>query len=164
MSFQIEWKTENGDLLLGKQNSTSTKLMSKKTYLTISVIHFIPSRSQDGQSITCSATNSVSTHAKTSQTVLKLIYKPDVKVTQTNKLGAKEGGNLQFRCNSQAKPAATEMFWTFNGKRLIQESDSVLTLTSVSRDHHGAIVQCLAKNAIGEGVGQTKVHLKCKYF
>ena len=160
--FQIEWRTQDGKLLLGSQNSSSSKVLKKKTYLTISVIHFIPRRSQDGQSITCSATNSVSPQEKTSQVVLKLIYKPEVKITQTNKLSSKEGEDLQFRCNSQAKPPVTEISWSVNGKHLAQESSPVLTLTSVSRDHHGAIVQCVARNVVGEGMAQTKVHIKCK--
>ena len=94
--------------------------------------------------------------------MLKVIYKPEVTVTQTSLDGeGKPGDTFQFRCNTQASPKVTSIEWFVNEIKLPDESRDMLML-EVSSDLNGASVKCQAKNVIGLTTDETKIQLKCE--
>ena len=92
-----------------------------------------------------------------------MIYKPVVKLVQTNRMGAKEGDNVSFKCHIKAHPEVTNISWFLDGKLLVQESAAVLTLDRVTRDYHGAGVKCSARNTVGVGQDQIQLQIRCKF-
>ena len=161
--FQLEWRDEAGQLLLASQNSTSIKLRDDKVSRTISMIKILPKKSDDERKISCIASNSAASETKSSQLTFKVIFKPEVKVTQTDMMGGgKPGDTLQFRCNTQANPRVANIEWFLNEQKLPDESSNILTLKVTSHDLNGAIIKCLAKNEIGVATDEIKIQLQCK--
>ena len=125
------------------------------------MIQLLPRRSKIRQKISCSATNSVS-GVKTTNIQLQLIYKPEVTLSQTNKLTAMAGEEVLMSCKLRANPEVTNISWFINTKQLALESRPTLTLSGISHDYYGASVQCRATNMLGEGRDQVKLEFKCK--
>ena len=127
------------------------------------MIKILPKKKHDNQKISCIATNSAATEAKSSQVILKLIYKPEMKVTQSNiKGGGKPGDTLQFNCFTKANPRVTDIEWFLNEKKLPGESRDMLLLRIATQDMHGATIKCIARNMIGSATDEMKIQLKCK--
>ena len=126
------------------------------------MIKILPKKSDDNQKISCIASNSGTSESKSSQLTYKVIYRPEVTVTQTTMVGGgKPGDNLQFRCNTKANPEVTNIEWFVNERKLPDESANILML-KVSSDLHGAIIKCQAKNFVGVATDEMKIQLTCK--
>jgi phage FluMu gp28-like protein len=139
------------------------KLYGTKTFRTISMIKIIPKKEHDKQNISCISTNSVASDFKSSQVTLKLLYKPDIKVTQSKtKGGEKPGDTVQFNCFSKATPRVTEIEWFLNDEKLPDESRDMLLLKIGRTDMNGARIKCVARNTIGSAADEIKIQLKCK--
>ena len=60
----------------------SIKLYNTNTFRTISIVKIVPKKGDNNKKISCVATSAVSLEEKSSQAILKLLYKPEVKVIQ----------------------------------------------------------------------------------
>jgi len=157
---ELEWKDEEGRRLQASEESKTIKLSDNTRFRTISIIKLLPKKTDNYRNISCIASNSAASDSKSSQVMLKVIYKPEVTVTQTSLDGeGKPGDTFQFRCNTQASPKVTSIEWFVNEIKLPDESRDMLML-EVSSDLNGASVKCQAKNVIGLTTDETKIQLK----
>ena len=139
------------------------KLYDTKTFRTISLIKIIPKKEHDKQNISCISTNSVASDFKSSQVTLKLLYKPQIKVTQSNTNGGeKPEDTVQFNCFSKATPRVTDIEWFLNDEKLPDESRDMLLLIIGRTDLNGARIKCVARNKIGSASDEIKIQLKCE--
>ena len=119
------------------------KLYDTKTFRTISKIKIIPRKEHDKQNISCISTNSVASDFKSSQVTLKLLYRPEIKVTQSKTNGGeKSGDTVQFNCFSKATPRVTDIEWFLNDEKLPGESRDILLL-KIAKTDYGNICQNL---------------------
>ena len=161
--FQLEWRDGKGDRLPVIEDLKSMKLYETKTFRTISIIKIIPRKEHDKRNISCISKNSVASYFKSSQVTLKLLYKPEVKVTQNNTNGGERPGETaQFNCFSKATPRATDFEWFLNDEKIPDESRDMLLLKLSRTDMNGARIKCVARNMIGSAADEIKIQLKCK--
>ena len=137
------------------------QLPGTKIFRTISVIKLVASKKNDKQKISCNANNSAGKYSQSTQTVLKLLYKPEVKVRQSSSGGKKPGDTLQFDCFSKSYPRVKGIEWYLNDRKLHGETQDILRL-KVKREMTEARVKCVVKNMIGSGEDQIKILLECK--
>ena len=146
-----------------KENSKSMELTGTKIFRTISVIKIIPNKNHDNQKIICTAKNSQTNEVRSSEVILKLLYKPEIKVKQSDTAGrGKPGDNVRFDCFTKANPRVTDIEWFLNDEKLLGESGDMLLLETVTPDMAGATVKCVAGNMIGSAEDEIKIKLKCK--
>ena len=126
------------------------------------MISIFAKKTENMLKLSCIASSSASSRSKSSQVLLKVIYKPEVTITQTSKVeGGKPGDNLQFRCNTQAIPEVTSIEWFLNESKLPEWRGNILML-EVSPDLNGASVKFQAKNLVGVAEETMKIQLKCE--
>ena len=159
---ELEWRDADDNLFPAKEYSRSMQLPGTQIFRTISVIKIVASKKNNNQRISCNANNSDGKHSKSSQTILKLLYKPEVKVRQGSSEGENPGDTTQFNCFSKSYPRVTDVEWYVNGEKLPGETQDILLLKAVHMDMSGTIVKCVVKNIIGSGEDQIKIQLKCK--
>ena len=110
------------------------------------MIKILPKKSDDNQKISCIASNSAASESKSSQLTFKVIFRPEVTVTQTTMVGGgKPGDTLQLRCNTKANPEVTNIEWFLNERKLPDEFANILMLKVSSHDLHGNTIKCQAK-------------------
>ena len=127
------------------------------------MLKILPKKSDDNQKISCIASNSATSESKSSQLTFKVIFRPEVTVTQTTMVGGgKPGDNLQLRCNTKANPEVTNIEWFVNERKLPDESTNILMLKVSSHGLHVNTIKCQAKNLIGVSSDEMKIQLKCK--
>merc|ERR1719244_949118 len=157
---ELEWRDVDDNLFPAKEYSRSMQLPGTQIFRTISVIKIVASRKNNNQRISCNANNSDEKHSKSSQTILKLLYKPEVKVRQGSSEGENPGDTTQFNCFSKSYPRVTDVEWYVNGEKLPGETQNILLLKEVHMEMTGATVKCVMKNIIGSGEDQIKIQLK----
>jgi len=140
---QLEWKT--GGLKIKNIQTKAEKIPGTVTFKTVSILKFIPLRTDDGVEVTCL----ISTTEESSTALLSVMYKPVVKLSH-DKVDIMEGDRVVFTCTSSAPPGPVLYTWMVRGK--VQEgSEAEFVVDKMSREQDQVVVQCKVENSVGTG-------------
>ena len=140
----------------------SMKLYNTNTFRTISIVKIVPKKGDNNKKISCVATSAVSLEEKSSLTILKLLYKPEVKVIQDIPKERESEEQLKFNCFTKARPKANKFEWFLNDMKLSgKDTDTLILETNIMKTPK-AEVKCLATNSVGQAVNSVKIQLNCK--
>ncbi|XP_042232881.1 uncharacterized protein LOC121873411 [Homarus americanus] len=148
---------------------THTKVVEDGN-LTISILHFTPKPQDDGAMLICQATNEkLPDQAVQDSRLLSVSYAPQVRVLlgkSLDPLRIKEGDDVYFECQVDAKPPIFKVAWRHNGVELLAGagvfvSNMSLVVQRVTRGHGGDYT-CEASN-IKDTSSSPPLHLDVKY-
>ena len=140
----------------------SMKLYDTNTFRTISIVKIVPKRGDNNKNISCVATSAVSREEKSSLTILKLLFKPVVRVIQDTPKEDESDEQLRFNCFTEARPKASKFEWYLNDIKMSGEDTDKLVLdTNIMKTPEGE-VKCMATNIIGQAANAVKLQLNCK--
>ena len=129
-----------------------SRMEDGRTWKTTSRFQFVP---LEDQSVTCSAHSDAFPDPKDSRALhLKVVYRPRVEVEALPRQ-AREGQDVTFTCSSVASPGDVTYKWFINDNEIEGQTDSVLTLERVGREHNMAEVRCKVENSVGIGEAAT---------
>ncbi|XP_076366986.1 cell adhesion molecule 2-like isoform X2 [Tachypleus tridentatus] len=151
----IEWFKGN------RQLKTASSNVSSHGNVTVSLLAFIPTVTDDEKPLSCSAMNPLIPDSTLTDTqTLDVRYKPQLNIIMTsrpNSFTAKEGGDVTLNCNIKAKPAVTTVNWVLEDQDLYTNLSAgvfvrnhTVLLASVDRSQSG-IYKCVATNTQGMG-------------
>ncbi|XP_067137967.1 protein turtle-like isoform X2 [Centruroides vittatus] len=139
--------------------------------LTISVLTYVPTISDNGRNLSCRADNPQLRDSEIEDVWFLDVYYPP-QLTLSNNLwkdmeAVTEKSDVTLICHIQANPPISEVSWRFNGKSLFSSpslgvviKNHTLLLSPVEKEHQG-YYQCRAENVEGKGNSQDlflKVH------
>lgn len=144
---------------ISEQDAEVSVLHNSNT--TNSILNFIPNIEDTGKFLKCRAENLEMPASQIEDSWnLDINYIPVAELTLGPTLDAdkiKEGDDVYFECNIDAKPASYKTSWWFNGVELKQNvreglimGNQSLVLQSLTRDNTGTY-SCQATNTIGKG-------------
>jgi len=140
---QLEWKT--GGLKIKNIQTKAEKIPGTVTFKTVSILKFVPLRSDDGVSVTCM----ISTTEESSTALLSVMYKPVVKLSH-DRADIMEGDRVVFTCTSSSPPGPVLYTWVVGGK--VQEgSEAEFVVDKMSREQDQVVVECRVENSVGTG-------------
>ena len=137
------------------------KLADMKTFETISVLRLKPGIEDDRKKIFCSVSSDISPSPTSTMTVLRLKYKPRIKLDYKSE-ALNEGDSFTATCKVDAYPEQVEYSWYVNGKLMELEKKDKLTILKVSKKHGNGRVECQARNSVGMATAEVTIKLKCK--
>ncbi|CAH1104103.1 unnamed protein product [Psylliodes chrysocephalus] len=167
---KISWIMDGKELVAPKYNSTHTE--SDDGNSTTSILSFVPSRLDNGRSLTCRASNHLVQNGVGEHTVkLNVFYVPILHLSLGSNLNPddiEEGDDVYFECKVNANPWAYKVLWKHNGQVMqanqkggVIMSTLALALQGVTRSQAGNY-SCVASNVEGDGDSNT-VDLKIMY-
>ncbi|XP_023241347.1 hemicentin-2-like [Centruroides sculpturatus] len=139
--------------------------------LTISVLTYVPTISDNGRNLSCRADNPQLRDSEIEDVWFLDVYYPP-QLTLSHNLwkdmeAVTEKSDVTLICHIQANPPISEVSWRFNGKSLFSSpslgvviKNHTLLLSPVEKEHQG-YYQCRAENVEGKGNSQDlflKVH------
>ena len=131
-----------------------SRMEDGRTWKTTSRFQFVP---LEDQSVTCSAHSDAFPDPKDSRALhLKVVYRPRVEVEALPRQ-AREGQDVTFTCSAVASPGDVTYKWFINDNEIEGQTDSVLTLERVGREHNMAEVRCKVENSVGIGEAATTI-------
>lgn len=152
---QLEWRVD-GVKIKNIQTETE-KMAGSVTFKTISNLKLVPTKADDGVSVSCF----ISTTGESSSVELSVMFKPDVKISHDKTIIA-EGDTVVFNCDSSAKPDNVLYTWIVDDEEIVHSAGQEhLVIEKISRQHNNAWVKCLAQNSVG--VGQDQEQIKVYY-
>lgn len=154
---QLEWRVDGVNI---KNIQTKTeKIPRSLTFKTISHLTLVPTKSDDGLTISCL----ISSTDKSSEVVISVMHKPDVKLSRVKeKNNIVEGENVVFNCDSSARPSDVLYTWMVDDEEKIHaQAQQNFQIGHITRQFHNSRVTCMARNKIG--VGQDQELLKIFY-
>lgn len=157
---QLEWRVDGINI---KNIETKTeKIPGSLTFKTVSRLNLVPSKLDDGLSVSCF----IPSTGETSSVVLNVSYKPDVKLTRVGEEKIiLEGDTVIFSCKALGKPSDFLYTWMVKEVETVHTQDQEnLVMDQISRQHHHAWVKCLVRNSVGVGQDQQQllIHYKPK--
>ncbi|TRY72468.1 hypothetical protein TCAL_04760 [Tigriopus californicus] len=161
-----------------KGTSTTTQVFRQSNLIhqplnaNVSVISYIPLISDHGKELRCLVDNpGLKDSTIEDSLILEIHYPPMLSLTHGSNLDLstiKEGDDVYFECQVQARPAIDKITWYLNENVLHQDLDGgiiianrTLVLQKVRRIHSG-FYTCRAKNVEGQA-SSNKVGLNVKY-
>ncbi|XP_033759002.1 cell adhesion molecule 2-like [Pecten maximus] len=146
-------------------SSTSSVSPASLSYVTVSRLTLTLTRAMNGQSVVCSAYNTVgSIISDTQQTTLDVQHGPTTSVslsTPGDTFTGNEGDTLpDITCTADCRPGCT-FVWTRPDNTNFTVSP-VLSLGQLDRSEQGTYV-CTARNDIGESNKTYSLYVRCKY-
>jgi len=141
-----------GDVLLQSHSATAREVEGRKTFVSVSTVHLVPIRENDGVVVSCTASNKVSPPV-TARVSLDVSYKPRVNIQSLVRTeDIEEGDDLKFTCEVSAKPSDVKFAWTLEGVDVTPaESEHIFTIKKVSKKEHQKLLSCTATNTVGTG-------------
>ena len=131
-----------------------SRMEDGRTWKTTSRFQFVP---LEDQSVTCSAHSDAFPDPRDSRALhLKVVYRPRVEVEALPRQ-AREGQDVTFTCSVVASPGDVTYKWFINDNEIEGQTDSVLTLERVGREHNMAEVRCKVENSVGIGEAATTI-------
>ena len=112
-------------------------MQDKKTWLTVSVLRFIPKRQS---SVHCSVYNDAFPTAKLSEPIkikFRDYVKPQVQQFVINQ-------PLELVCED--RPGHDEYQWVINGNTVNTETNNTLKILQINESYDGSVIKCLAYN------------------
>ena len=137
------------------------KLADMKTFETISVLRLKPGIEDDRKKIFCSVSSDISPSPTSTMTVLRLKYKPRIKIDYKSE-ALSEGDSFTASCLLDAYPEQVEYSWYLNGELMELEKKDKLTILKVTKKHGNGRVECQARNSVGMAAAEATIKLKCK--
>ena len=135
------------------------KMPGAVTFKTISNLKLVPTKADDGVSVSCF----ISTTGESSSVELSVMFKPDVKISHDKTIIA-EGDTVVFNCDSSAKPDNVLYTWIVDDEEIVHSTGQEhLVIEKISRRHNNAWVKCLAQNSVGVGQDQEQIKVYCKF-
>lgn len=131
-----------------------SRMEDGRTWKTTSRFQFVP---LEDQSVTCSAHSDAFPDPKDSRALhLKVVFRPRVEVEALPRQ-AREGQDVTFTCTAVSSPGDVTYKWFINDNEIEGQTDSVLTLERVGREHNMAEVRCKVENSVGIGEAATTI-------
>jgi len=155
---QLEWKVDGINV---KNIQTKTeKIPGSLTFKTVSNLNLLPSKADDGLSVSCF----ISSTAESSTVELSVLHKPDVKISRVNdKKIILEGDTVVFNCDCSAKPSDVLYTWMVEDEEMVHaRTQDSLVIDKITRQHHNAWVKCLVQNSVGTGQDQEQLRVYYK--
>jgi len=129
-----------------------SRMEDGRTWRTTSRFQFVPLEDQE---VICSAHSDAFPDPKDSRALqLKIVYRPRVEV-EALPSQAREGQDVTFTCSAMASPGDVTYKWFINDNEIEEQTESVLTLERVGREHNLAEVRCKVENSVGTGEAAT---------
>ena len=156
--MQLEWRVDGINI---KNIETKTeKIPGSLTFKTVSRLNLVPSKLDDGLSVSCF----IPSTGETSSVVLNVSYKPDVKLSRVGEEKIiLEGDTVIFSCKALGKPSDFLYTWMVKEVETVHTQDQEnLVIDQISRQHHHAWVKCLVRNNVGVGQDQQQLLIHCK--
>ncbi|XP_045465735.1 nephrin isoform X2 [Harmonia axyridis] len=169
-SAQITWIMDGKELKPPRFNYTQSD--STDGNVTTSTLTFVPTRLENGRSLSCRASNHfVRNGVKEASVKLNVFYAPIPMLTLGSNLNPddiEEGDDVYFECKVNANPWAYKVLWKHNGKVMQHDqkggiiiSSSDLALQGITKGQTGNY-SCIASNVEGDGESNV-VSLKIMY-
>ncbi|XP_074027396.1 sidestep VI isoform X2 [Leptinotarsa decemlineata] len=167
---KISWIMDGKELQPPKYNISQTD--SPDGNSTMSKISFIPTRLDNGRTLTCRASNHLVQNGVEEHSVkLNVFYVPILHLSLGSNLNPEdieEGDDVYFECKVNANPWAYKVLWKHNGQVMqanqkggVIMSTTALALQGVTRSQAGNY-SCVASNVEGDGDSNV-VDLKIMY-
>jgi len=156
---EIVWKDEDGKEILTNTITRTKKLEDRKSFDTISVLRLKPQIEDDQKKIFCTVSSDISPSPKSAMTVLRLKYKPRIKLSYKKEF-LNEGDSFSATCNVDAYPNHLEFSWYFDGQLMESERLNTLTISKVTKNHLNSLVKCQAKNSVGISEAEGTINVK----
>ena len=157
----IKWRI-NGKIIEEGIEEKVAKMVDGKRSMTVSTLSFLASADMSGDSLECEATNEAFKVVNKIDTKLIVQYKPIVKVS-VNSESIYEGDKIKIICEAEANPSEVEYEWSIHGNEIREAYGRDEIVIEASRDMHGGLVKCSAKNKIGKSFDEIKMNINCKY-
>ena len=144
---RIKWF--DGDKHLDSSNikEVVTKQGDNKTFKTHSTLTLMP---KENMNIKCSSFSEQFPSVKFSRVLqIKLRYAPKINI-ELSKDKIQEGDTFSITCNSKAYPENVTYKWFLGGKEIVEEKNNNLKIKDISREQHGAEVNCVVENEVGQ--------------
>ncbi|XP_077563901.1 neural cell adhesion molecule 2-like [Haemaphysalis longicornis] len=133
----------------GGQRLQHERMVSREAGSTLSTASFVVRAQDHGAQLTCRADNPSLPGSEISDSVLLNVqYPPQLSLTASERR-PHEGDNVTLRCDSNANPDVSAIWWRRDGQLLDWRKDT-LSLERVTRAQAG-LYECLASNSLGEG-------------
>lgn len=156
---EIVWKDEEGKEILTNTMTRTKRLADMKTFETISVLRLKPGIEDDRKKIFCSVSSDISPSPTSTMTVLRLKYKPRIKIDYKSE-ALSEGDSFTASCLLDAYPEQVEYSWYLNGELMELEKKDKLTILKVTKKHGNGRVECQARNSVGMATAEATIKLK----
>ncbi|XP_065167952.1 nephrin isoform X2 [Atheta coriaria] len=167
---KITWWMDNKEMKPYMFNHTQVDSLDGNS--STSTLTFMPSRLDNGRTLTCRAVNHlVQNGMEESSIKLNIFYLPILHLSLGSNLNPddiEEGDDVYFECKVNANPWAYKVLWKHNGQIMQQNqkggvimSNSDLALQGVTRSQAGNY-SCVASNVEGDG-DSNQVELKIMY-
>ena len=152
-------------MLLQSHSATAREVEGRKTFVSVSTVHIVPIRENDGVVVSCTASNKVSPPV-TARVSLDVSYKPRVNIQSLVRTeDIEEGDDLKFTCEVSAKPSDVKFAWTLEGVDVTPaESEHIFTIKKVSKKEHQKLLSCTATNTVGTGDDTLVLIVNCKWM
>ena len=129
-----------------------SRMADGRTWKTTSRFQFVPLEDQE---VICSAHSDPFPDPKDSRALqLKQVYRPRVQV-EVLPTQAREGQDVTLTCSATASPGDVTYKWFINDNEIEEQTEPVLTLERVGREHNLAEVRCKVENSVGTGEAAT---------
>lgn len=143
---EIQWKDEDGNVIMSNILETVTKIKKTKTFKTVSTLRMKPTHKMG---LTCSASNDAFKEPRNSRKLkIQLKYKPKLTLNLTSE-NIKEGQTLVVKCSAKAYPTEVTYKWFINDDEMTEETDT-LTIENVSKELDQAVIKCEVENSVGK--------------
>jgi len=156
---EIVWKDEDGKEILTNTITRTKKLKDMKSFETISVLRLKPQIEDDRKKIFCSASSDISPSPTSAMIVLRLKYKPRIKLTY-KKEALNEGDSFVATCKVDAYPEHVDYSWYFDDQLMESEKKDTMTILKVHKKHGNGKVKCEARNSVGMAKEEATIKLK----
>eukprot|EP00092_Neocalanus_flemingeri_P054105 GFUD01063708.1.p1 GENE.GFUD01063708.1~~GFUD01063708.1.p1 ORF type:complete len:409 (-),score=72.49 GFUD01063708.1:1225-2451(-) len=150
---QLEWRV--GGINIKNIQTKTEKIPGSLTFRTVSNLNLVPSKADDGFSVSCFILST----EESSTAMLNVMYKPDVKIGRVgDKKIIQEGDSVVFNCESSSKPSEVLYTWTVQDEEMVQAgAQENLVIDTITRQHHNAVVKCQVQNSVGTGQAEERL-------
>ena len=126
-----------------------------------SVLQLTPKKEHHDKNITCQAQNAAERSPRTAVLHMQVKYSPKVTI-QVEREPINEFDSVKLSCQADANPADVAYKWYINDEVAYGDYSTQLTIASVSRKLHMAVVKCQVTNAVGKSEDTQTLDVHCK--
>ncbi|XP_063240065.1 hemicentin-2 [Bacillus rossius redtenbacheri] len=159
---RLKWFLGDEDLTPGTNQTNSSELDSRRTWVAVSVLALSFSKEHHGRTLRCVALHeSYATKSQAISVRLDVRYAPETRLQGAPLADVEEGVDaVTLRCAADANPPAT-VLWRRAGRSDVVSVQDALQLRPASRRDSGTYT-CVARNSVGSS-DPLSVHLDVKY-
>ncbi|KAK2706998.1 hypothetical protein QYM36_014876 [Artemia franciscana] len=145
---EVNWLDSDGNLITEGVEVFKDLLQDNLRTNVKSVLKLIPKQEFHNKTFTCQAQNAAERSPRVATIRLEVKYAPKVTVKVINSV-ITELDTVKLSCSAEGNPSKMDYKWYVNNEVAYGDYSTELTINSVTRKLHNAVVKCEVQNRVG---------------